>query len=174
LFIAFNLISCSDETESEATEEENPVVEDSLETNDELQTRNYTLTEFPLVWWMVTVDGEEMSIVNHWDAQEMKFEITAETETTGYIDLTYAQDSDGGPLFDFKAELSEQSDYLSLIDGSFSFVGTIETDTTHVTFQYNRLSQCAEFKGLYFSSETFVEDSLKGVFPYAETFREDD
>jgi hypothetical protein len=174
LLLAFNLISCSDSAKTEDVVEVNSFVEDTVEDSVVLEISNYSLKAFPSVWWMVTIEGEEMSIINHWDAQEMKFVIEAESDSTGFIELTYAQDSDSGPLFDFKAELSEKSDYLWVIDGSFSFVGTLEEDTTNVTFQYNRLSQCAEFKGLYYSSETFVEDSLKGVFPYVETVREED
>ncbi len=184
LLLAFTLIACSDSAKTEDVVEVNSFEEDAVEKDtveeqtDEnaelLEVSNYSLSAFPGVWWMVTVEGEEMSIINHWDSQEMKFEITAETDSTGFIELIYAHDSDSGPLFDFKAELSEESDYLSVIDGSFSFVGTLEKDTTKVTFQYNRLNQCAEFQGMYYSSETFVEDSLKGVFPYVETVREED
>jgi hypothetical protein len=174
LLLAFNLISCSDSTKTEDVVEVNSFVEDTIEDSDVLEISNYSLRDFPPVWWMVTIEGEEMSIINHWDSQEMKFEIIAETDSTGFIELIYAQDSDSGPLFDFKAELSEKSDYLSVINGSFSFVGRLEQDTTLVTFQYNRLSECAEFKGMYYSSETFVEDSLKGVFTYIETVREED
>ena len=174
LFIAFNLISCVDSTETLTVEEENTTTDVAEKRTEELKIRNYSLREFPAIWWMLSIESEEMSIINHWDAQEMKFEITAETDSTGFIELTYAQDSDGGPLFDFTAELSEQSDSFSVIDGSFSFVGTLEKDTTKVKFKYDRLKQFAEFQGMYYSAETFVEDSLKDAFPYIETVREED
>lgn len=174
--IATALFACSEanETETETTVEDQIVVEDTIETTKKLEIRAYTLFEFPSVWWMATFEGEELSIVNHWDAQEMKFEVTAETESTGFIDMTHAHDSDGGPLFDFKAEISEQGDDLSVINGSFSYLSTLDMDTTHVTFRYDRLSEYAEFIGMHFSSDTFVEDSLKSVFPYIETVREAD
>jgi hypothetical protein len=173
------LFSCSS-TESSEEKNEDPNV--STDTTDLLmedeesplrETRSFSLKEFPSVWWMITVEGEEMKLMNYWDSQLQGFEISAETESTGFIDLTYGQDGDAGPLFDFNAEITE-GDGLSVIDGSFSFIGNMEQDTTDVTFQYNRLSQCAEFKGMYYSSETFVEDSLKDVFPYIETVREED
>jgi len=174
------IFSCGSPTESqdeisnEMTQCSIDVYEDSVDEVSPLpEFRSYSLKEFPSIWWMVTVEGEDMKLMNYWDSQLQGFEITAETESTGFIDLTYGQDGDAGPLFDFKAEMTE-GDGLSVIDGSFSFIGTMETDTTDVTFQYNRLSQCAEFKGMYYSSETFVEDSLKGVFPYIETVREED
>ena len=112
ILLAFNLISCSDSTKTEDVIEVHSFEEDTVEETDILEISNYSFKSFPKVWWMLTIEGEDSTITNYWDSQEMKFEITAETDSTGFIDLTYAQDSDSGPLFDFKAELSEKSDYL--------------------------------------------------------------
>ena len=135
--------------------------------------RPFYCSEMPKKWWRLTVKDNSFIRYDHWDAQDETIVFSADEEGECWLEIAYPQETDSGPITNFKATITE-GDGISMVKGSFTLQLSLEKTPRQISFIWNQLAYHIEFKNLYYETEYYVADESKDFFPFIETFREED
>jgi hypothetical protein len=181
-FVCFYLLSCGDESSKPESEDvENivldEVVRDTVETGyyeeEDPTISDYSINDFPKSWIMLEEEGPGFAIIDFWDSQIQRFELVPEDEGGWFMELTQAQDSDGGPISNFKATI-EEGEGISIVSGSFTYESGYYEILHEITFEWDQLRYYAEFQNIPLSSNFFVPEESRDFFETIVVEREED
>ena len=165
ILICYFLVACKSDTVKNdeiptdsievITEIQDEIPRDSIiQEVTEQETRGFGIFEMPSDWLLLSEHEGVLVIIDSWDSQGEKISFIEEGEGFWDLEVMHSQETETGAISDFQATISTGE--ISLVTGSFTFYGNLNTEPRKITFEWNQIARICEFKGIGLGSEEFT------------------